>query len=100
YGTSVEGASNLPYNIPNQHITYAKPDLPISTWFWRSVGSSLNAFITEHFLDELAMLGGKDPLELRRRLLTKSPRHLRVVETAAEKAGWSKPLPSGRARGI
>src|SRR5262249_41652329 len=98
--TSVEGASNLPYTIANQHITYAKADLPISVWFWRSVGSSLNAFITEHFLDELAALGGKDPYELRRKLLTKSPRHLRVLETVAEKAGWGKPLAKGRGRGI
>jgi isoquinoline 1-oxidoreductase beta subunit len=100
--TSVECAENLPYSIANIHVTYAQPKdlLPISTWFWRSVGASLNAFVTECFLDELAALGGKDPLEVRRKLLDKSPRHLRVVEACAEKAGWGKALPAGHARGI
>lgn len=98
--TSIEGAANLPYGIPNLHVTYANADLPISTWFWRSVGSSQNAYVTECFLDELAKLGGKDPFELRRRLLADKPRHLRVLETAADKAGWGSALPEGRARGI
>jgi isoquinoline 1-oxidoreductase subunit beta len=98
--TSVEGAANLPYSIAHQHITYAKADLPIPVWFWRSVGSSLNGFITEHFLDELAALGGKDPFELRRQLLSKSPRHKRALEAVADKAGWGKPVAKGRGRGI
>ncbi|MBI4500211.1 MAG: xanthine dehydrogenase family protein molybdopterin-binding subunit [Gemmatimonadetes bacterium] len=98
--TSVEGAENLPYAIPNMLVTYAKPDLPVTVWFWRSVGSSQNAFVTECFLDELAALGGKDPYELRRRLLANRPRHKRVLETAAQKAGWGAPLPQGRSRGI
>jgi isoquinoline 1-oxidoreductase beta subunit len=99
-GTSIEGAANLPYSIANLRVTCAKTDLPIATWFWRSVGSSQNAYVTECFLDELARLGGKDPLEVRRRLLAGAPRHLRVLETAAEKAGWGSPLPEGRARGL
>jgi isoquinoline 1-oxidoreductase subunit beta len=99
-GTSIEGASNLPYAIANLQVTYAKPELPVATWFWRSVGSSQNAYVTECFLDELARLGGKDPLEVRRRLLANAPRHLRVLEAAAEKAGWGSPLPEGRARGL
>ncbi len=98
--TSVEGAANLPYAIPNLRVTYAKTDLPLSVWFWRSVGSSINAFVTECFLDELAALGGKDPLEVRRRLLSGHPRHRRVLDVAAEKAGWGKALPKGRARGL
>jgi isoquinoline 1-oxidoreductase subunit beta len=99
-GTAVEGASNLPYAIPNQQITYARPELPVTTWFWRSVGSSQNAYVTECFLDELAALGGKDPLELRRRLLADAPRHLRALERAAEAAGWGKDLPEGHAQGL
>jgi isoquinoline 1-oxidoreductase beta subunit len=98
--TSVEGAQNLPYSIPNVFVTYAKPDLPVTVWFWRSVGSSQNAYVTECFFDELCAAGGKDPYEARRRLLDKAPRHKRVLETAATKAGWGTPLPSGRARGI
>lgn len=99
-GTSVEGAANLPYSIANLRVTYANPELPISTWFWRSVGSSQNAFATECFLDELAAAGGKDPVEVRRRLLQGAPRHLRVLEAAVERAGWGTPLPAGRARGV
>jgi isoquinoline 1-oxidoreductase beta subunit len=99
-GTSVEGARNLPYAIPNLLVTWARADFPIPVWFWRSVGSSINGYVTECFLDELAHAGGKDPVELRRRLLTEHPRHRRVLDLAAEKAGWGTPLPQGRARGI
>ncbi|PYM97576.1 MAG: hypothetical protein DME08_10135 [Candidatus Rokuibacteriota bacterium] len=68
--------------------------------FWRSVGSSQNAFITESFIDELAHAAGKDPYEYRRALLGKAKRHKTVLETAATKANWGAPLPAGRARGI
>ncbi len=98
--TAVEGVENLPYALPHLLVTYARPDLPISTWFWRSVGSSQNAWSTECFLDELARAGGKDPLEVRRRLLKDKPRHLAVLEAAAARAGWGAPLPEGRARGL
>lgn len=98
--TSVEGAQNLPYAIPNLLVTYAKADFPITVWFWRSVGSSINGYVTECFLDELARAGGKDPVALRRRLLTEHPRHRRVLDLAAEQAGWGSPLPAGRARGV
>jgi isoquinoline 1-oxidoreductase beta subunit len=94
------GASDLPYQVRSLHVTWARPDLPITTWWWRSVGSSQNAYVTECFLDELARAAGKDPLAYRRHLLAGHPRHLRVLETAAEKAGWGKPLPAGHAMGI
>jgi isoquinoline 1-oxidoreductase beta subunit len=97
---AVEGASNLPYSIPNLEVTSALADLPITVWFWRSVGSSLNAFVTESFFDELCALGNKDPLAARLRLLDKAPRHKKVLEVAAEKSGWGKPLEKGRARGL
>jgi isoquinoline 1-oxidoreductase beta subunit len=99
-GTSIEGAANLPYAIPNMLVTCAKADFPIPVWFWRSVGSSINGYVTECFVDEVAKAGGKDPVELRRRLLTDHPRHRRVLDLAAEKAGWGTPLPAGRARGV
>jgi isoquinoline 1-oxidoreductase beta subunit len=98
--TSVEGAANLPYAIPNVRVTYTNPDIDIPLWFWRSVGSSQNAYVTECFLDELAKLGGKDPLAVRQRLLVDKPRHLAVLNKAAEAAGWGTPLPQGRARGL
>jgi isoquinoline 1-oxidoreductase beta subunit len=72
----------------------------VPVWFWRSVGSSQNAYVTECFFDEVARAGKQDPLELRRKLLAKAPRHLRVLDKAAGAAGWGKPLPEGRARGV
>jgi isoquinoline 1-oxidoreductase beta subunit len=98
--SSVEGASDFGYAFPNLLVDYVLTETAVPVGFWRSVGHSQNAFITECFLDEVAWAGGKDPYELRRRLLGKAPRHLGVLELAATKAGWGKPLPSGRARGM
>jgi isoquinoline 1-oxidoreductase beta subunit len=98
--SSVEGASDFGYALPNLLVDYVLTETAVPVGFWRSVGHSQNAFITECFLDEVARAGGKDPYELRRRLLAKAPRHLGVLELAATKAGWGKPLPSGRTRGI
>lgn len=98
--TSVEGAQNLPYAIPNIVVTYAMENGHVPVGFWRSVGSSQNAYVTECFLDELAAATRRDPFELRRALLKEQRRHLGVLELAAEKAGWRKPLPAGRSRGI
>ena len=64
------------------------------------MGDSQNGFFLESFIDEVAAAGNKDPYELRRRLLAKSPRHLAVLDKAAQNAGWGKPLPAGRFRGI
>jgi isoquinoline 1-oxidoreductase subunit beta len=100
-GTAVEGAANMPYDaVPDFLCTYAKASLPVSIWFWRSVGSSHNAYATECFLDELARAGGKDPLEVRRRLLAGKPRHRAVLDAAAAAAGYGKPLPAGHAHGL
>jgi isoquinoline 1-oxidoreductase beta subunit len=98
--TSVEGAKNLPYAIPNIAVTYAMENGPVPVGFWRSVGSSQNAYVTECFLDEVAAATKRDPFELRRALLKEHRRHLGVLELAAEKAGWHKSLPAGRHRGI
>jgi isoquinoline 1-oxidoreductase beta subunit len=96
---SVEICDAVPYAIPNILVDYQLADAGIPIGFWRSVGASQNGFFLESFIDELAAEGNKDPYELRRRLLRNSPRHLRVLETAAEKAGWGMPAP-GRFRGI
>ncbi|MGA2213337.1 MAG: xanthine dehydrogenase family protein molybdopterin-binding subunit [Bryobacteraceae bacterium] len=98
--TSVEGIIDLEYAIPNFHVDYHPPDVDIPVTYWRSVGYSQNTFFSESFLDELAFAAGKDPFEFRRHLLAKSPRLLGVLELAAEKAGWGKPLPAGHGRGI
>lgn len=97
---SVEGAADLPYGLPNLSVELHSPKLAVPVLWWRSVGSSHTAFAVEGFLDELAQAGGKDPLELRRALLAGKPRHLGVLNLAAEKAGWGTPLPPGRGRGI
>ena len=97
---SVDGAANLPYDIPNVRVEYTEFDPGIPFGFWRSVGASVNGYVVEAFFDEVAAAGGHDPYELRRRLLRNHPRHKAVLELAAEKHGWSTPTPEGRARGI
>jgi len=97
---SVDGASNLPYDIPNIRIEYTETDPGIPFGFWRSVGASVNGFVVEGFIDELAATAGEDPFEFRRKRLSKHPRHKAVLELVAEKSGWGKPLPQGHARGI
>ncbi len=98
--TSVEGAANLPYAVPNLSVELHTTDVGVPVLWWRSVGSSHTAYSTETFLDELAQAAGRDPLELRRALLAQHPRHLAALNLAAEKAGWGEALPAGRARGI
>jgi isoquinoline 1-oxidoreductase beta subunit len=99
-GTSVEGAKEIPYDIPNILVDLHSPKTGVPVIWWRSVGHSHTAFVVESFIDELAHAAGKDPYEFRRKLLVKHPRHLGVLELAAQKAGWGKPLPPGHARGI
>jgi isoquinoline 1-oxidoreductase subunit beta len=97
---SVDGSASLPYDIPNIRIEYTENDPGIPFGFWRSVGASVNGFVVEAFIDELAAAAGEDPFEFRRRRLSKHPRHKAVLELVADKAGWGKPVPQGRARGI
>jgi isoquinoline 1-oxidoreductase beta subunit len=98
--TAVEGAHDMPYQIPNLFVDWQQAPSVVPTLWLRSVGHSHTSFVVESFLDELAHAAGKDPVEFRRGLLGKHPRHKRVLETVAEKAGWGTPLPEGRARGI
>jgi isoquinoline 1-oxidoreductase beta subunit len=97
---SVEGVDDLPYEIPNLAVESHQAQVGVPVQWWRSVGHSHTGFATECFIDELAALGGKDPYQFRRALLTKHPRHLAVLDLAAQKAGWSQPLAKGRGRGI
>jgi len=98
--TSVEGAQDLPYAVPNLFVDLHSPKTGVPVLWWRSVGHSNTAFVVESFIDEAAHAAGKDPFEFRRALLEKHPRHKGVLELAAEKAGWGNPLPAGQARGI
>lgn len=100
-GTSVEGVNDSPYleSIPHYTIELHSPKTPVSVLWWRSVGHTHTAYVMETLIDELAHAAGKDPVEYRRSLL-KSKRHLGVLNLAAEKADWNKPLPAGRYRGI
>ncbi|MCU1308593.1 MAG: aerobic-type carbon monoxide dehydrogenase, large subunit CoxL/CutL-like protein [Acidobacteriaceae bacterium] len=97
---SVEGVDDLPYAIPNLAVEYHQTQVGVPVQWWRSVGHSHTAFATECFIDEMAGLARKDPYRFRRALLQKHPRHLAVLDLAAEKAGWGKPLPKGHAQGI
>ena len=99
-GTAVEGAKEIPYDIPNLLVDWQRAPGGVPVLWWRSVGHSHTAFVVETFIDELAHAAGKDPFEFRRSLLDKHPRHKRVLEFVAEKAGWGKPAPPGRGRGI
>ena len=98
--TSVEGASNVPYAVPNIRVDLHTTTLPVPVQWWRSVGSTHTAFVVETFIDELAVAAGEDPVAYRRALLKAHPRHLGVLELAAEKAGWGTPMSAGRGRGI
>ncbi len=96
---AVEGATDIAYAFPNLRVEYGMLNTPVPVSWWRSVYPSQTAFANECFLDELAQLAGRDPVEFRRSLLAAAPRHLAVLNLAAEKAGWGK-APAGRAQGI
>ncbi|EML6311515.1 xanthine dehydrogenase family protein molybdopterin-binding subunit [Pseudomonas aeruginosa] len=100
--TSVEGAANLPYAVPNVSVELSTTQVGVPVLWWRVVGSSHTVYAVEAFIDEAAQAAGKDPYLFRRDLLAEQPRLRGVLELAAEKAGWdpSRPLPAGRGRGI
>jgi isoquinoline 1-oxidoreductase beta subunit len=98
--TTAEGLFDLPYAIANQRMEHVATHAGVPIGFWRSVGHSHNAFFSESFIDELAALAKKDPLQFRRELLAEAPRYRAVLDLAAQKAGWGAPLPAGRARGV
>jgi len=121
--TSVAGASNIPYDIPNIIVDLHTTRSGIPVDQWRSVGDSHTAFSVETFLDDVAHAVGKDPYQFRLELLSKDPRNKailqltapapmgqslfakfprdrQVMQLAAEKAGWGTPLAPGRGRGL
>jgi isoquinoline 1-oxidoreductase subunit beta len=98
---AVEGA-NGPYSFSNLLVDYVRQEPPagLTTGWWRGVGSTHNSFMVEGFVDELAVIAKKDPVAYRRALLDKAPRARAVLDLAAEKAGWGKPMPRGAGRGV
>ena len=98
--TTAEGLFDLPYGFASQHMEHVATRMGVPVGFWRSVGHSHNAFFSESFIDELAVETRQDPVEFRRRLLKGAPRYLAVLDLAAQKAGWGRKLPAGRAQGV
>jgi isoquinoline 1-oxidoreductase beta subunit len=98
--TTSEGLFDRPYDIGWQRVEHVATRMGVPVGFWRSVGHSHNAFFSECFMDELAADLRRDPVHFRRQLLQGLPRYLAVLDLAAEKSGWGRPLPGGRARGV
>ena len=98
--TSTEGADVLPYAIPDFDFDYSLVDPGVPVGFWRSVGSSHNAFYTESAIDEAAHTAKQDPFEYRRKLLAQKPRFRKVLEKVAADANWGRRIPEGHGLGI
>jgi len=99
-GDGVDGAKQLLYDIPAVRVEFVRHEEPLNTGFWRGVGVTHNIWVVESFVDELAAAGKQDPVAYRRGLLGKAPRARAVLDTAAQAAGWGKPLPQGWGRGV
>jgi isoquinoline 1-oxidoreductase beta subunit len=94
------GDAQLGYSVPNLLIEYAMRNTHVPVGPWRGVNTNQNGIYMECFMDEVARAAGKDPLEFRRTLMSQHPKHLAVLNAAAEKGDWGKPLPPGVHRGI
>jgi len=92
--------AQLGYSVPNLLIEYVMRNTHVPVGPWRGVNTNQNAVYVECFMDEVARAAGKDPLEFRRSLMGQHPKHLAVLNAAAEKGDWGKPLPPGVHRGI
>ena len=94
------GDAQIGYTVPNLLVEYAMRNTHVPVGPWRGVNTNQNGVYLECFIDEAAKAAGKDPLEFRRALMSRHPKHLAVLNAAAEKAGWGTPLPAGVHRGI
>jgi isoquinoline 1-oxidoreductase subunit beta len=94
------GDAQFGYTVPNLLVEYAMRNTHVPVGPWRGVNTNQNGVYLECFMDEVAKAAGKDPLEFRRALMASHPLHLGVLNAAAERAGWGKPLPAGVHRGI
>jgi isoquinoline 1-oxidoreductase subunit beta len=99
-GVAQTGEAVIGYSVPNLLVEHSMRNPHVPPGFWRGVNVNHNAIYMECFMDELAHSVGQDPLEFRRKLMTKHPKHLAVLNAVAEKIGWDKPAPQGVYRGI
>jgi isoquinoline 1-oxidoreductase beta subunit len=99
-GLNASGEAAIGYSIPNLLVDHSMRNPHVPPGFWRGVNVNHNAIYLECFMDELAHSVGQDPLEFRRKLMTKHPKHLAVLNAVAEKIGWGTPAPQGVFRGI
>ena len=97
---TVAGLADNGYNVPNMRVESLVKNTHLPVWFWRAPGINQHNFAIESFLDEMAVANGLDPYQMRRKLLEGKPDWLKVLDTAAEKGDWGKPLPKGSGRGI
>jgi len=116
--SEMDGASAVPYNIPNLRVEYTSVPTGVPVAWWRSVADAMNAFAVESFVDELAVAAKVDSVQFRIQLLDpalmmkdanagpddderlSTERLKRVLQAVAEKSGWGKPLRKGLARGV
>jgi isoquinoline 1-oxidoreductase beta subunit len=99
FDSVTEAAITFPYEVPNIGVNFTRQEIGITVGYLRSVSHAINCFAIESFMDELAGAAGANPYEFRRALLARKPRHKRVLETAAERAGWGR-VPNGHFQGI
>lgn len=97
---TIDGAAHPPYALKNIHVDYVNHEPPIPTAFWRGVGPTHNIFVVESFIDELAASAKADPVAYRSALLGQNPRARAVLQLAAQKAGWGRPMPARQGRGV
>ncbi len=99
-GLDPDGDFAFGYSVPNLLIDHAMRNTHVPPGFWRGVNINQNAIFMECFMDELAHAAGQDPLEFRRKLMSKHPKHLAVLNAVADRVGWGKPAPQGVYRGL
>ena len=98
--SSLSWLANSPYAFAHRSVEHHLQRTHVPVWFWRAVGATQNAFALESFIDELAHAAGQCPWQFRRPLLAERPDMIRVLDAAAERAGWNTALPAGQGRGI
>ena len=94
------GDAQIGYTVPHLLIEYAQRNTSVPVGPWRGVNTNQNGIYLECFIDEVAKAAGRDPVEFRRALMSKHPKHLGVLDAVVDKAGWNKPLPKGVFRGV
>ncbi len=98
--TTIEGAFDQPYTIPNYRVTAKPVDLDIPVGFWRSVGNSYNGFFHESIIDEIAVIGKQDPVEMRLKLMAKHSTAIKVIEKVAAMSNWGAKREKGKGQGF